>query len=198
MISTREGFLVGLLLVLPLVSPLESANPVAVMPGTLMGDTIGLWFGYEAVRCICCWRRLTDCREATFWGVCIYYIPTSVALVTSNTNSVCYFQLLDFLTWSFSPTWLITSCGGRWRATELSSYISIPFTQGMDEDSYTLTSALPGWANQLGTLVEWDSLSISVWVNLLKYYSRICIADEPDGFWMLYELAEPLEALIDY
>ena len=54
MISTREGFLVGLLLVLALVSPLESANPVAVMPGTLMGDTIGLWFVYEAVRCICC------------------------------------------------------------------------------------------------------------------------------------------------
>ena len=63
MIVTGEGYLVGLPLVIPLGPQIEYKNPGADLPGMLLGTPLGLWFGSEVVRCYCCCRRLTDCRE---------------------------------------------------------------------------------------------------------------------------------------
>ena len=67
-IGTGEGYLVGLSLGLTIGPLLESTNPVSMLYLTLLGEPIGLWFGYGAViyRCSCC--RLADCHEATFQG----------------------------------------------------------------------------------------------------------------------------------
>ena len=65
MIGTGEVSLVGLSLVLPLGYPLESTNTGVDMPGTLMGASLGLWFGSEAVRCWCYWCLLVDCCKDT-------------------------------------------------------------------------------------------------------------------------------------
>ena len=69
MIGTVEESIFGLSLVLPLVSPLESPNPGADLPGTLLGAPHGLCFGFEVVRCRCSCRRFTDLREDTCGGV---------------------------------------------------------------------------------------------------------------------------------
>ena len=49
-IGTGEVCFVGLSLVFPFGNPLESTNTGVDMPSTLMGNSLGLWFGYEAVR----------------------------------------------------------------------------------------------------------------------------------------------------
>ena len=53
MIGTGEGYLVELSLGIPLGPPIGYLNPGDVMHGTLLGETPGLWFGYEAVRLRC-------------------------------------------------------------------------------------------------------------------------------------------------
>ena len=147
---------------LPLGSSPESTNPVAGMPGTLVGATLELWFGSETFRCQCCFRRLTDFRKYNCWGVCISCIPPSRALITSTMISVRYYQLLGFLTLEISPTWLVPYSGGEWRASELASYGFIPFKLVMDKYSYILTAKLSGCYNLLGILVDWDSPSLGV------------------------------------
>ena len=67
-IVTGEGYLVVLSLVIPLGYLLEYTNPGADLPSTLMGAPLRLWFGSEAVRCLCCFRRLMDFHEANLWG----------------------------------------------------------------------------------------------------------------------------------
>ena len=52
-IGTVGGYLVGLSLVLPLGSPLESPNPGTDLPGTLLGVPLGLRFESETVSCMC-------------------------------------------------------------------------------------------------------------------------------------------------
>ena len=62
-IGTVEGSLVVLSLGIPLGSPLESTNPGADMPGTLLGAPLGLWCVSEMVSYICCFRHLMDFHE---------------------------------------------------------------------------------------------------------------------------------------
>ena len=65
MIGNGEVSLIGLSLGFPLGPPLESPNPGAELPGTLLGAPQELWFVSEAVRFMCCCRRIMDCHEAT-------------------------------------------------------------------------------------------------------------------------------------
>ena len=112
-IGDVEVYLVGLSLVLPLGSPLESPNPGADFTGMLIGELLGLWFGYEVCRYSCFCHRLMDFLEANFWGVGVYCVPPSGPPITSNINSVIYCQLLEFLTLALSPIWLIPYSVGR-------------------------------------------------------------------------------------
>ena len=155
MIGTREGYLVGLSLGISLVSSLESPNPGADLPGTLLGTPLGLWFGSEAVKRLCCWRHLMDYHEDTWWGVGISCVPTSGSLIKSTMNSVRYFQLLELLTLEISTTLLIPYYGGRWRSDEVASSGSTPFALGMNENSSKLNSELSGWVKFLGPLMSW-------------------------------------------
>ena len=59
-IGTGERPLVELPMVITLVSPLESPNNGYVMPVTFLNAPLGLWFGYEVVRCWCSFLRLAD------------------------------------------------------------------------------------------------------------------------------------------
>ena len=98
MVGTGEGYFVGLSLELTLGYSLESQNTGAELPVTLLGESLGLWFVSEEIRCWCFCHRLMDFRKATCWGVGISFVPTYGALTPSNTNSVEYCQLLEFLT----------------------------------------------------------------------------------------------------
>ena len=108
--------LVLLSLVLTIGYPLEYTNPGSELSDTLLGAPLGLRFLSEAVRCMCCCRQLMNCHEGTCWGVCIYCVPPSGDLIISNMNSVRYFQLLELITLSLSPTWLIPYSARSWRA----------------------------------------------------------------------------------
>ena len=61
----------------------------------------------------------------------------------------------------------------------------MPFTLGMDEDSYVFTDELSDWSNLLSPLLGWYSLSIGVRVNILQDSSGIGIADEIVGFLLV-------------
>ena len=98
MIVTGEGFLVGLSLGLPLGSPLKSTNIGADLPIKILGAPLRLSFGYSAFRCWCCCRCLIYFCKATCWGVGTSCLPPYGAFITSNINSVRYFQLLELLT----------------------------------------------------------------------------------------------------
>ena len=188
-------------MVITLVSPLESPNNGYVMPVTFLNAPLGLWFGYEVVRCWCSFLRLADWFEATCaWGgggVGISCVTTYGALITSNMNSVTYFQLLLFLTFDLSPTWLIHYSGGRQRDAELASIGSNTFTLGMDKDSYIFTSDMPCWVGLLVPLVGWDSTSIGSQVKILQVSSGIGIVDEPVGLFLESELDLPLRYVLD-
>ena len=112
-VVTGEGYFFVLSLLLPREYPFYSPNPGAELPGTLMGYTLGLFFGYEAVVCLCSCLRLMDFHKATCWGVGISCVPPSGYFITSKESSVRYFQLLDLITLSVFTTWLITTSGGR-------------------------------------------------------------------------------------
>ena len=113
MIGTGEGSFVGLSLGLPPVSPLEYPNPGSELPIIMMDKRLGLWFGFEAVRCLCCFHSLMDFHEDPFLRVDIYCVPPSGALITSNMNSATYYQLLELSTLALSPSLLISSSGVR-------------------------------------------------------------------------------------
>ena len=196
MISIEEVSMYGLSLAIPFGYSFESSNPGAGISDTLMGVPLGIGFVSEEVRCLCFFWRFIYFHEATCWGVGIFCVPPSGAFSTSKINSVSYFQLLYFLTFSLSPTWFVPTSGGSWIADELSTTVYMPFTLVMDEDSYRLAAELSGWAHLLGPLVVWDSPSIGVQVNLLKYSSSIGIVDDTVGFWLGSELGSPLWALI--
>ena len=151
------------------------------MSGTLLGAPLGLWFGYDLV-----------------WGVIISWVTPSGAFIIFKINSLRYYQLVELLTLSLSPTWLIPTSGGRWGAVELSSSESITFALYMDEDSYRLTSDMSGLVNLLGPLVVWYSPSLVVQVNLLQDSSGVGVADDTVGFWLFYELGAPLGGLLAY
>ena len=89
-IGTGEEALVGSSLVLLLGYPLEYPNIRAELPVIMMGASLGLWFCYEAVRCQCLFRRLTDFHEATFWGLVMYFVTPYGVLITYNMNSLSY------------------------------------------------------------------------------------------------------------
>ena len=67
----------------------------------------------------------------------------------SRINSLRYYQLLELLALSFSPTWLIPFSGGRQRAAELASTGFMILTLGLDGVSYRLTAEL-GLSQHLG------------------------------------------------
>ena len=113
MIGTGERSLVDSSLGLPIVSPPESPNHGDVLPGTLLGNPLGLCIVSESVSYWCYYRRFVDFHEAVFWEVGISCSPSYGTLITSNMNSVRYFQLFYFLTLNLSPTWLIPYSGGR-------------------------------------------------------------------------------------
>ena len=106
MIDTKEVSLVVLSMGIPIVSLLKFQNCGDVMPGTLLGDPLGLWFGSEAVRYWCSCRRLTDFSEDTCGRGGISCIPSSGAVITYNMNSVIFFQLLELITLALSPIFL--------------------------------------------------------------------------------------------
>ena len=122
----------GLSLVLPLGSPLDSPNTGADMHSKFLGTPLGLYFGSEVSRCMCYCRCLMDFHKATCWVVFISCVPSYGAFITSKINSVRYFQLMELITLSLSPTWLIPTYGGMWRADEIASTESIPFTLVMN------------------------------------------------------------------
>ena len=62
----------------------------------------------------------------------VFRLSLCISYIISNMNSVRSCQLLDFLTLSLSPTWLVPSYGGRCWAAEHFSSLCIPFTLGMD------------------------------------------------------------------
>ena len=95
--GTWEGYLVGDSLGLPFISPLDSPNHLADLPGTLLVTPLGLWFGSDVVG----------------GGVVISYVPPSGAFITSIMNAVRSFQLMELLTLFISATWLIPTSGGR-------------------------------------------------------------------------------------
>ena len=103
-----------------------------------------LCFGSKAVRCQCFCRRLTNFFEATCWGVDISYVPPYGDLTAYNMHSVRCFQLLELLTFSVSPTFLIPYSIDRLIAVEFDSSVSMPFTLGMDDDSSRLIAELSG------------------------------------------------------
>ena len=72
----------------------------------------------------------------------------------------------------------------------------MPFTLGMDADSYILTAELSGWYNLLGTIFGWDSPSLGEWVNLLQDSYGIGIIDDTVGFFLVYYLVSPLGDLL--
>ena len=181
MIGTVEGYLVSLSLVLPIVFPLEYPNTESDLPGMLLGKPLGLWFGSEAVGYLCFFCRFTYLFKATFWGVSISCIHPYRALIKSSMNSLRYYQIMELITLSPSSTWLIFFSWWRQIADELESCGSMLFTLIMDEDSSRLTPELLGWVNLLGPLVVWDSPSLSVWINLLQYFSGIGIVCETVG-----------------
>ena len=113
MIVTGEVSLVGLSRVLLLGSPLESPNTGSELPGQLLCAPLGLWFGSEASRCICSFRRLIDYHEATNWAVDISFLPPSGAFISYKINPLRYYQLMEFITLSISPNWLISTSGSR-------------------------------------------------------------------------------------
>ena len=180
-IGTGEGYLGRWSLALTLWSQLEFPNPWAELPGTLLGASIGLWFGSDVV-----------------WGVVTSCVPQTGSLIRTKMNSIRYFQLMEFLILSLSPNWLIPTSGGSWRSAELSSTVSIPFTLGIGEDSYILTAELSSWVNLLVTFVGWDSPSLGARVNLLKNSYEVGIADKPVGLCLVSELGSPLGDLLDY
>ena len=104
---------------------------------------------------------------------------------------------MEFLTFSLSPTWLIHSSGGRWRAVELASYGSMPFTMGMDDDSPRLIGDLFCWANLMDPFVGWGSHSLGFQVTIFQDSYGIGIADDPVVLWLVYELGSPLGDLKD-
>ena len=113
MIVSQEGYLVVLSLVLTLVYPLEPPNHVYFLTGILLGAPLGFWFGSEVFRyCYSCCHLMeffkdTDGRSE------ISCDPISGTLITSNMNSVRYFQLLGFLILFLPPTLFVPSSGGR-------------------------------------------------------------------------------------
>ena len=112
MIGTGGGYFVGLSLVLPLIYSLESSNTESMLPCTIMGTPLGLWFVSKLIKYGCSWHRLTDFCKSTCGEVDISCVPHYGAVITSNKNSVRYCQLLEFLTLVLSPTCLIPSYGG--------------------------------------------------------------------------------------
>ena len=72
-IGAGKGCLVGLSLVLPLGSPLDSQNPVSDIPVTLMVAPLGLCFGSDIV-----------------WGLGISCVPPSGYFITSKMSSISY------------------------------------------------------------------------------------------------------------
>ena len=136
---------------------------------------------------VCLWRGI---------GVGIYCVLTYGAFITSKTNPVRCYQLMELLTLSCSTTWLIPTPGGRWGASELASNVSTNFTLGMNEDWSILTAEILDWVKLLVHLVVWDSPGLGVWVNLLQDSSRGVIAYDPVGFWLVSELGSPLGVLL--
>ena len=53
-IGTVEGYMIVLSLGIILVYPLESPNPGSELSDMLSGAPLGLWFGSEAIKCLCC------------------------------------------------------------------------------------------------------------------------------------------------
>ena len=119
MIFTGEVYLVGLSLVLLLRSPLDSPNPITELTVMLLGAPLGMWFVSYMVL-----------------GVGISCVPPSGYVITYKMNSVKCCQLLELITLSLSPTWLITNYVGILIAAELASTECIPFALVIDYDSY--------------------------------------------------------------
>ena len=132
MIGTLEGSLVGISLGIPLGYPLKYPNPGAELPGMLLSAPIGLWFSSEAVRCLCFCRSLMNWHEFTWWGVGISCVHPCGCFITSKINSIRYYKLLELLTLSLPPTWLIPTSGGRWISSKLASNLSMTLTLDMD------------------------------------------------------------------
>ena len=71
---------------IPLGYPLESSNHGSDLPIMLLGASLGLWFGSEAVICLCCCCGLMDCNDANCWGVGISCVPPYGFIITYKMN----------------------------------------------------------------------------------------------------------------
>ena len=129
-------------------------------------------------------------------GVGIPYAAPSGSLITYNINLVRYCQLLEFITLALSPNWLIPYSGGRQRSAELASSRSNPFILVMDDDSCRLTVELLGLVGLLSPLVDWESPSLGMRVNILQESAGIGIFDEPVVFFLGSELDLPLRNIL--
>ena len=59
------------------------------------------------------WIAAKLLEEGRGGGGGISIVATAGDIITSNMNSVRYYQLMELLTLALSPTWLIPSSGGR-------------------------------------------------------------------------------------
>ena len=92
-IGNGEGCLFGLALILILGSPIESPNYGYVLPATLLGAPLVLWFGSESFSRWCSCRWILYFNEDTCRGVGISCVPPSGTIFLYIINSVRYFQL---------------------------------------------------------------------------------------------------------
>ena len=129
-----------------------------------MGAPLGFRCGSEAGSCWFYFCRHVD-RHMDFYchkynygggggGVGIFFSPPYGFLVTSNMNSVSYFQLLELITLVIPFTYLVPFSGGSQIAAELASSGPMPLTLVMYDDSYILTVYLYCLVGILGSLVE--------------------------------------------
>ena len=76
-IGAGEGYLVRLSLIILLRNLLEYPHPGAVLPVTILGVSLGVWFGSGGVSYWCYFHHLMDYQESTCGGN-MHFLHTSL------------------------------------------------------------------------------------------------------------------------
>ena len=92
--GTWEGYLVGDSLGLPFISPLDSPNHLADLPGTLLVTPLGLWFGSDVV------GGGGNFIRPSLWSFYHIYNECSKVFPTDGVANLIYFShLVDPYFW---------------------------------------------------------------------------------------------------